>query len=111
MVTEYIEIYVIRTDLDEVVENIYPSLLMTVIVIKIGTYVFCQNRWNLLLQYVTEAYEYEREHADKIKGKIIHRYTTYCRQLLLLGPSILNRRYNVYCDSFEKRDRTLSSHI
>lgn len=81
VITEYIEIYVVRFDLGQVIENITISFLSIICVIKANAFLFDQNRWKQVLEYVTEADEYERVHQDEIRGEIIDRYTKYCRKV------------------------------
>ncbi|XP_026329013.1 odorant receptor Or2-like [Hyposmocoma kahamanoa] len=81
VISQYMEIYVVRSDLDQVIENVKVSLLSIIGVIKSNAFLFGQNRWKKVLEYVTEADEYERVHKDKIRGEIIDRYTKYCRRV------------------------------
>ncbi|XP_026328866.1 odorant receptor 13a-like [Hyposmocoma kahamanoa] len=81
VITQCVEIYVVRSDLDQVIENVKISLMSIMGVIKSNSFLFEQNRWKQVLEYVTEADEYERVHKDKIRGEIIDRYTKYCRRV------------------------------
>lgn len=81
VITQYVEIYVVRSDLDQVIDNFKISLFSFILVIKSSSFLLGQNRWKLVLEYVTAADEYEREHQDEIRGEIIARYTKYCRRV------------------------------
>lgn len=81
VITQYMELYVIKSDLDQVLTNLKISMLSIVCVVKTNTFIFWQNVWKEVLDYITEADKYEREHRDKTKGDILDRYTKYCRRV------------------------------
>ncbi|CAH0728075.1 unnamed protein product, partial [Brenthis ino] len=82
VVTQYIELYVIRSDLDEVLTNLKISMLSIVCIAKANTFVFWQKSWRELIEYVTEADIYERDYNDTRKVKILNSYTNYCRRVI-----------------------------
>lgn len=67
VILEYVEIGVVRTELRQVIETVKTSFLT---VIQSNAFLFGQNRWKQVVDYITEAYEYERVHHDKIRGNI-----------------------------------------
>ncbi|XP_049865846.1 uncharacterized protein LOC126366696 isoform X1 [Pectinophora gossypiella] len=79
VISQYMELYVIRTDLDLVLTNLKISMLSIVCVVKSNTFVFWQKYWKEVIEYVTKADKYERDTRDSIKGKILDKYTKYCR--------------------------------
>lgn len=81
VVTQYVELYVIRSDLDLVLTNLKISMLSIVCIVKVNTFVFWQTSWREVLEYVNEADKFERNQTDETRGKIIETYTKYCRRL------------------------------
>nr|AXF48779.1 odorant receptors OR29 [Lobesia botrana] len=81
VLSQYMELYVIRSDLDLVLTNLKISMLSTICVIKANTFVFWQSNWHQVINYVTDADKFERENQDAAKGNIIHSYTKYCRRV------------------------------
>nr|AST36394.1 putative odorant receptor OR29 [Cydia nigricana] len=81
VVTQYMELYVIRSDLDLVLTNLKISMLSIVCVIKANTFVFWQDNWRQVIDYITEADKFERDNQDEAKGNIINAYTRYCRRV------------------------------
>lgn len=82
VVTQYMELYVIRLDLDLVLTNLKISMLSIVCIVKANTFLFWQVNWKEVIEYVTEADQYERDTKDAIKGKILDTYTKYCRRVI-----------------------------
>lgn len=80
--TQYMELYVIGADLDQVLTNLKISMLSIVCVVKANTFVFWQKDWKDLIDYVCEADKYERESEDSVIGSIIDSYTQYCRRVV-----------------------------
>nr|CUQ99401.1 Olfactory receptor 18 [Manduca sexta] len=81
VVSQYMELYVIRSDLDLVLTNLKISMLSVVCVVKVNTFVFWQSDWKQVLEYVTKADMFERQNQDVPKSNIINSYTKYCRRL------------------------------
>ncbi|KOB69861.1 Odorant receptor [Operophtera brumata] len=81
VISQYMELYVIRSDLDLVLTNLKISMLSVVCVFKANTYMLWQNSWKEVFSYVTEADKFERNNQDVPKVKIINTYTKYCRRL------------------------------
>ncbi|KAJ2939592.1 hypothetical protein O0L34_g14308 [Tuta absoluta] len=79
--TQYMELYLIRTDLDGVLTNLKISMLSIVCIVKTNTFIFWQSSWREVFNYITEADKYERDTRDDVKGKIIDDYTKYCRRV------------------------------
>nr|QEI46838.1 odorant receptor 22 [Galleria mellonella] len=81
IISQYIELYVIRSDIDLVISNMMISMLSAVSVLKGDTFVFWQKQWRELIDYVTEADQFERDNSDAAKANTIDKYTAYCRKV------------------------------
>ncbi|KAI8428409.1 hypothetical protein MSG28_007234 [Choristoneura fumiferana] len=81
VITQYVELYVIRSDLDLVLTNLKISMLSIVCVVKANTFVIWQKNWRQVIDYINKADKFEREYQDETKGKIINSYTKYCRRV------------------------------
>uniref|UniRef100_A0AAU6ND73 Odorant receptor n=1 Tax=Mythimna loreyi TaxID=667449 RepID=A0AAU6ND73_9NEOP len=81
VLTQYMELYVIRSDLDLVLTNMKISMLSVVCIVKVHSFIFWQQYWREVLDYVTEADKFERLSGDPIKTMIVDTYTKYCRRL------------------------------
>nr|ALM26218.1 odorant receptor 29 [Athetis dissimilis] len=81
VITQYMELYVIRSDLDLVLTNMKISMLSVVCVVKVNTFIFWQKHWQEVFDYITEADKFERQSKDPMKVKIVEAYTKYCRRL------------------------------
>ncbi|CAB3234292.1 unnamed protein product [Arctia plantaginis] len=81
VITQYMELYVIRSNLGLVLTNLKISMLSVVCVIKANTFVLWQTNWREVLEYVTSADKFERQNQDPIRSTIINSYTSYCRRL------------------------------
>nr|AZB49441.1 olfactory receptor 27 [Heortia vitessoides] len=79
--TQYMELYIIRSDLDLVLTNLKISMLSVVCIMKSNTFVFWQNTWKEIIDYLTEADKYERKTNDVTRKAILEKYTKYCRQM------------------------------
>ncbi|XP_028167482.1 LOW QUALITY PROTEIN: uncharacterized protein LOC114357887 [Ostrinia furnacalis] len=79
--TQYIELYIIRSNLDLVLTNLRISMLSVVCVVKANTFVFWQEKWNKIIDYLTEADSVERYSNDPERKKIIDKYTNYSRRV------------------------------
>lgn len=59
VMSEYMEIYVIRSDLNQVIENVKIPLFSITCVIKLNAFLLAQKEWKQVLDYITESDEYE----------------------------------------------------
>ncbi|XP_038210320.1 uncharacterized protein LOC119831132 [Zerene cesonia] len=82
VITQYIELYIVRSDFELVLTNLKISMLSIVCVVKSNTFILWQDKWKQVIKYVTEADHWERQMKDAVKGRIIDKYTSYCRKLL-----------------------------
>nr|QKE45423.1 OR31 [Helicoverpa assulta] len=81
VITQYMELYVIRSDLDLVLTNMKISMLSVVCIVKVHSFIFWQKHWREVLDYVTAADKFERQSDDPIKSRVVETYTRYCRRL------------------------------
>ncbi|KAM3964000.1 uncharacterized protein ACR2FA_002041 [Aphomia sociella] len=81
IISQYAEVYVIRSDLDLVLTNLKILMLSVVCIVKANTCLYWQKKWREVIDYVTDADKFERETCDETKSKIINKYTTYCRRV------------------------------
>ncbi|XP_063621027.1 uncharacterized protein LOC134793385 isoform X2 [Cydia splendana] len=81
VISQYMELYVIRSDLDLVATNLKISMLSIVVIFKANTFIFWQGNWREIIDYITEADKFERNNQDEAKGNIINTYTKYCRRV------------------------------
>lgn len=79
--SQYMELYVIRSDLDLVLTNLKISMLSVICIVKVNTSLLWQKKWREVLEYITEADKFERESEDPIRSKIVQAYTKYCRRV------------------------------
>lgn len=84
VVTQFVELFEGRSDLDLVITNLKISMLSLVCVVKSNTYVLWQDRWIDVIDYITAADKEERDDADEIRTKILKGYTRYCRIITYL---------------------------
>nr|WPO56461.1 odorant receptor [Leucinodes orbonalis] len=81
VVTQYVELYIIRSNLDLVLTNLKISMLSIVCIAKSNTCVFWQVHWKNLIDYLTEADGFERNSDNSNIKIILDKYTKYCRRM------------------------------
>nr|AST36316.1 putative odorant receptor OR29 [Cydia fagiglandana] len=81
VISQYIELYIIRSDMDLVSTNLRISMLSIVVTFKANTFLFWQEDWRQIIDYITEADKFERDNQDEAKGNVINTYTKYCRRV------------------------------
>lgn len=81
VITQYMELYVIRSNLDLVLTNLKISMLSVVCIFKVNSFVFWQKSWKQVFRYITEADKFERINPDVPKEQIVNTYTKYCHRL------------------------------
>ncbi|XP_050672890.1 odorant receptor 4-like [Leptidea sinapis] len=57
-------------------------MLSIVCIVKSNSFFLWQGKWKEVIDYVTEADKCERDDKDTLIGKIIKKYTSYCRYLV-----------------------------
>nr|XP_026486057.1 odorant receptor 49b-like [Vanessa tameamea] len=82
VITQYTELYMIRSDLDLVITNLKVSIVSVICIVKTNTFIFWQSSWKEVIDYVTEADNDERQDSDTTMGHILSSYTKYCHRLV-----------------------------
>nr|AXY83388.1 putative odorant receptor 29 [Conopomorpha sinensis] len=77
--TQFMELYVIRSNLDLVLTNLKISMLSCVCIVKSNTCVAWQHHWIEVIEYITKADKEERDNANLKRSIILEKYTKYCR--------------------------------
>uniref|UniRef100_A0A0K8TUA5 Odorant receptor n=1 Tax=Epiphyas postvittana TaxID=65032 RepID=A0A0K8TUA5_EPIPO len=79
--TEYVDIWFIKSDMNKLLENLKITMLATVSVIKVMTFLLFQEKWISIIAYVTEADLNQRKTEDEINKSIIQNVRGYCRKI------------------------------
>ncbi|CAG9568552.1 unnamed protein product [Danaus chrysippus] len=79
--TEYIEIWFVKYDMNMVLTNLKITLLATVSVSKITSFLIRQKDWKGILNYVNETDRERRSEEEIGKKEIITKYTRYSRMI------------------------------
>ncbi|KAJ2937806.1 hypothetical protein O0L34_g18587 [Tuta absoluta] len=88
--TEYVDIYFIKNDMNLVLNNVKITILATMSVVKVTTFLSWQEKWISIIEYVTRA-DLEQRNAtdDKTKNQVITDYTKYCRKITYFYWSLM----------------------
>lgn len=81
VITQYIELWIIRSNLELALRNLSISMLSTVCVVKANTFVLWQSDWGNILQYVTSLEKRQISKKDRITDRFIAGYTKYSRRV------------------------------
>nr|QZH55102.1 odorant receptor 6 [Achelura yunnanensis] len=81
VLSQFMELYVIRSDFDEVLTNLRISMLSIVCVVKANTFLLSQSKWKQVLHYVTTADLFERNNRVPDKKNTLDTCTKYCRSV------------------------------
>lgn len=82
--TEYVDIWFIKSDMNLLLNNLKITMLATVSVAKVTTFLLWQKHWKTIIDYVTKADLVQRNEANGVKKSIIDKHTTYCRKMTYL---------------------------
>lgn len=85
--TEYIDIWFVKDDMNLLLNNVKITLLATVSVAKVTTFLAWQKHWKSIIEYVTEADLARRSSVDK--EAIIKNYTNYSRKITYIYWSLM----------------------
>lgn len=80
VLSQYIELWVIRSNIELALRNLSVTMLSTVCVVKAGTFVFWQKSWRRIVEYVSSL-EKEQLCDDNITRSILMEYTKYSRKV------------------------------
>ncbi|XP_053616044.1 uncharacterized protein LOC128678485 [Plodia interpunctella] len=81
VVSQYIELWNIRSDLTLALQNLSVSMLSTVCVVKASTFVCWQKSWREIITYVSSLEVSQLSTKDKNTERIISNYTKYSRRV------------------------------
>ncbi|KAG7299344.1 hypothetical protein JYU34_016274 [Plutella xylostella] len=81
VITQYIELYVIRSDMDLVLTNLKISMLSIVCIVKSNTCVVWQKNWVEVINYITTTDKEERDDINPQRSSVLKSYTKYCRKI------------------------------
>ncbi|XP_037967190.1 odorant receptor Or2 isoform X1 [Plutella xylostella] len=84
MITEFIDIWYIGSDMNQLITNMKSTMLAIVSVNKVVTYLWWQKDWKNIMAYVTKADIEARTSTDEENREIITVYTRYCRRISYL---------------------------
>ncbi|CAH2057843.1 unnamed protein product, partial [Iphiclides podalirius] len=82
--TEYVDIWFIKFDMNLLLNNLKITMLATVSVVKVTTFLFWQKHWKAIIKYVNKADLKQRGSTDDIKNSVIDKHTQYCRKMTYL---------------------------
>ncbi|XP_059051671.1 odorant receptor Or2-like [Achroia grisella] len=81
VISQYIELWYIRSDLPSALRNLSVSMLSTVCVVKASTFVYWQHDWRDIMNFVSALEIYQISKNDKAVNSIIKKYTQYSRRI------------------------------
>lgn len=84
VVSQYMELWIIRKNLDMAMRNLSVTMLSSICIIKVGTFVFWQKSWKDLIEYVSDLEKLQLSKKDETTTKIIDEYTKYSRRVTYL---------------------------
>nr|WEG72123.1 odorant-receptor-29 [Grapholita molesta] len=87
--TEYVDIWFIKSDINMLLENVKITMLASVSVIKVSTFLVWQKSWREIIDYVTESDIRQRKTTDKTDIAIIESFTKYSRKITYLYWSLM----------------------
>lgn len=87
--TEYVDVWFVKSDMNLLLNNLKITMLATVSVVKVSTFLYWQKYWRDIIEYVTKADLYQRETNDTKKLKLINAFTKYCRKITYLYWSLM----------------------
>ncbi|XP_063834119.1 odorant receptor 45b-like [Ostrinia nubilalis] len=87
--TEYVDIWFIKYDLNLILNNLKITMLATMSVFKITTFLYWQQHWKDIIEYVTRADLAQRATDDVEKNVLITKSTRYCRKITLFYWSLM----------------------
>nr|AIT71979.1 olfactory receptor 4 [Ctenopseustis obliquana] len=79
--TEYVDIWFIKSNINMLLENLKITMLASVSVIKVTTFLTFQKDWTSIIEYVTAADLNQRKTEDETNKSIIKNFTKYCRKI------------------------------
>lgn len=87
--TEYIDVWFVKLDMNLLLNNLKITMLATISVIKVTTFLSWQKNWVSIIDYVTKADLNQRNTTDKKKLELLSAFTKYCRKITYLYWSLM----------------------
>lgn len=81
VLTQYIELWLIRSNLEMALRNLSYSIIITICVVKAGTFILWQKYWKEVFENVTLIEKKQQRKHDVKTKKIIAKYTKYSRNV------------------------------
>ncbi|XP_038207509.1 odorant receptor 43a-like [Zerene cesonia] len=82
LITEFIELWFIRSDMGRALRNLSVSALSLSCVFKSCTFVLWQKDWRLVIDYASSLEKEQLRKNDRIVNGIIREYTKYSRNIM-----------------------------
>lgn len=81
VITQYVELWFIRKDLESAMRNLSVTMLSTICVCKTGTFIYWQQSWSELFKYSSDLEKIQLSKNDSLTELIICRYVRYSRRV------------------------------
>lgn len=82
--TEFVDVWFVKNDMSLLLNNLKITMLATVSVCKVTTFLCWQRQWLNIIEYVTKADLNQRATKDVRKNELINSFTRYCRKITYL---------------------------
>ncbi|KAJ8708824.1 hypothetical protein PYW08_010206 [Mythimna loreyi] len=87
--TECIDVWFVKSDINLLLNNLKITMLATMSVTKVTTFLFWQKYWISIIEYVTKADLNQRKTTDEKKLELLSGFTKYCRKITYLYWSLM----------------------
>lgn len=81
VLSQFIELWIIRSNLEMALRNLSVSMLSSVCIVKAGTFVVWQNSWKRVVDYVSTLEKRQMSENDQTTTNIIMEYINYSRKI------------------------------
>lgn len=81
VISQYIELWIIRNNLVMAMRNLSLTMLSTVCVVKACNLVFWQDSWKEIIEYASETEKSQLSKADETVTSIVFEYVKYARRV------------------------------
>ncbi|XP_045779424.1 uncharacterized protein LOC123876991 isoform X2 [Maniola jurtina] len=81
VLSQYVELWLIRSNMNMAMRNLSVTMLSTVCVIKAGTFIMWQKYWRQVVSYVSSTEKYQLKKRDVKAKRIIQGYIAYSRKV------------------------------
>lgn len=87
--TEHVDVWFVKSDINLLLNNLKITMLATMSVTKVTTFLSWQKHWISIIDYVTEADLNQRKTTDPRKLELLSTFTKYCRKITYLYWSLM----------------------